>query len=75
MCVSFHLIIEDFRERLSNGRAVLDLFQKAQNELEHVMKGVCLCGLCACVGVCVSACVRTYVHVIVAGGCGREGWV
>ena len=33
-------LAEDFRGRLSDNRAVLELFQKAVNELEHVMEGV-----------------------------------
>ena len=59
--------MEDFRGRFSNDRAVLELFQKALNELDHVMEGVCVracvracvcvcvcvCGVCVCVCVCV----------------------
>ena len=34
---------EDFRERCSDDRAVLELFQKALKELECVMEGECVC--------------------------------
>ena len=32
--------VENFRRRFSDDGAVLDLLQKALNELEHVMEGV-----------------------------------
>ena len=41
--------MEDFRGRVSDDRAVLELFQKALNELDHVMEGACArARVCVC---------------------------
>ena len=63
MCVCLLTPAKDFRERCSNNRAVLELFQKALKELECVMEGECAC-------VCVRGLVN-WVGVAVYGrGCG-----
>ena len=65
-CVCLLTPAEDFRGRCSDGKAVLELFQKALKELERVMKGECVCVLVRCrsvrglvywVGVAVQGCV------------------
>ena len=43
VCMCLLTPAKDFRGRFSDDRAMLELFQKALNELEHVMKGVCAC--------------------------------
>ena len=65
-CICLLTPAEDFRERCSNYRAVLELFQKASKELECVMKreSACMLVWCRCVrelvywvGVAVEGCV------------------
>ena len=47
-CVHLLTPAKDFRERCSDDRAVLELFQKALKELECVMEGECACVFVRC---------------------------